>query len=163
MIISFFEEFFDSNSTALVKRITWPARLFVAAGSLEEFEKIEKKVLALRNKNILEVVYWPVLLRKEGYWISAFSDHTALKRVLGELEESKMAVMLDLELPTTRNPWLYLTQLLWFFSNKRRISRFVGGYRGLLYLCEYYHEGRWEGKRFIMFLHFYNFFFIKGV
>ena len=70
-----------------------------------------------KNKNIKQIIYWPILEHKEGYWISPFTRRKALQRVLKELENEKTSVMLDLELPTTKNFWLYFTQLLKFRKN----------------------------------------------
>lgn len=127
-----------------MKNIDWDSRLFVAARSFDEFEGFKERIISVGNKNVKEVMYWPILSRREGYWISPFSSHKALRQMFGELEGKMIPVMLDLELPTTRNPWLFLTECLWFFSNKRRITRFVHSYKGELDLCEYYPEGKWK-------------------
>ena len=45
--------------------------------------------------------------------------------------------MLDLELPTTQNPLLYLTELLNFKKDKKMIHSFICNHPGEIYLCEY--------------------------
>src|SRR3989344_9497345 len=46
--------------------------------------------------------------------------------------------MLDLELPTTQNPWLYLSELFNFNKDKKMIKSFVCNHPGETYLCEYF-------------------------
>ena len=145
MQISYFEEFSTKNNLNKLKLIKNHTKLYLAASSLEEFSAISKK---LDRSKIKEAIYWPILSKKEGYWISPFSRRKALKRVFSELKDQKIAVMLDLEPPTTKNPSLYLTQSLNFFRNKRLISNFIEKYAGQIYLAEYYPEG--EKKERIM-------------
>ena len=135
MIISFFEEFPTEPTLAKLKLITWPTKLYVAANNLEQFRAITSVVR--HNKNLLEAVYWPILKKKEGYWISPFSKQGALQRLFEELENRKIPVMLDLELPTTQNPWLYLTEFFNFKKDKKTIHSFVCNHPGEMYLCEY--------------------------
>ncbi|MFA4887243.1 MAG: hypothetical protein WC595_03450, partial [Candidatus Nanoarchaeia archaeon] len=69
-----------------------------------------------------------------------FSKRTALLRIFNELTEKNVPIMLDLELPTTRNPWLYLTQLSNFCRNKTLIKQFLKNRPGT-YTAEYYPQG----------------------
>ena len=55
----------------------------------------------------------------------------------GALENKNIPVMLDLELPTTRNPWLYLSEFFNFKNDKKLIHSFVCNHPGETYLCEY--------------------------
>ena len=139
MIISFFEEYPNTKNLRKLKLVKWPTKLYIAAKSAAEFQKITSKI---RNKNVKEIVYWPVLDKQEGYWISPFSKTNALKRIFLELEGEKIPVMLDLELPTTQNPLLYLTQSFNFYRNKALIGDFIRNYEGKLYLAEYYPQGK---------------------
>ena len=107
MLISFFEEFPTEESLTKLKLVSWPTKLYIAANNVQQFRAVTSVVR--HNKNLLEAVYWPVLKKREGYWISPFSKQGALQRLFDELEHKKIPVMLDLELPTTQNPWLYLT------------------------------------------------------
>ena len=75
MIISFFEEFPDKNSLSKLKLINFNTKLYLAAKSYKEFKKIK-----IKNKFVKELIYWPILEKNEGYWISPFSDNKALKR-----------------------------------------------------------------------------------
>ena len=138
MIISFFEEFPTRENLDKLKLVRWPTKLYLAARSLEEFNSIRSKI---KNKNVDEIIYWPVLGRKEGYWISPFSKRKALVRVFDEVEGRDVPVMVDAELPTTQNLLLYLTQFLNFFRNKRLIEDFVKK-RKRVYVAEYYPEGK---------------------
>ena len=107
----------------------------MASNSVEQFRAITSVVR--HNKQLLEAVYWPILKKKEGYWISPFSKQGALQRLFEELEHKNVPVMLDLELPTTQNPLLYLTQFLNFRKDKNMIHSFVCNHPGETYLCEY--------------------------
>ncbi len=139
MIISFFEEFPEPQHIRKVSLLSSPAKLYLAADSVQKFKRITSRI---KNKRIKQFIYWPLLQRKEGYWISPFSERKALLRIFKELERETIPVMLDLELPTTRNPILYLTQSVYFWSNKRLIQRFIRNYQGEIYLAEYYPEGK---------------------
>lgn len=143
MMISFFEEFPDKNALSKLKLINFPTKLYLGAKSLEEFLKLKKQV---KNKQVKEIIYWPILEKKEGYWISPFSQRKALLRIFSELKNQKIPVMLDLELPTRWKPSLYLTQLLNFCRNKKLIQNFIHNYPGQVYLAEYYPEGKWKEK-----------------
>ncbi|MBT7496974.1 hypothetical protein HN662_01475 [Candidatus Woesearchaeota archaeon] len=143
MLISFFEEFPTKDNLAKLKLVNWPTKLYLAAKSYHEFCKITKKI---NHNHIKEFIYWPILEKKEGYWISPLTPRTALKRILEELKKKKVSVMLDLELPTTKNPLLYLTQSLNFFRNKKLTSDFITNYSGDIYLAEYYPEGKRQEK-----------------
>lgn len=144
--ISFFEEFPDKNITSEIKLINFNTAIYVAAKNVSEFRHYEKKFKA-KNKYIKEIIYWPVLTRKEGYWISPFSKREALERIFKELEGQKIPVMLDLELPTTRNPWLYITELRHFLGNKKLISGFIQNYSGEIYTAEYFPPGTWGDRK----------------
>ncbi len=135
MIISFFEEFPNTNNLKKINLITWPTKLYIAAESIEEFIKIKNKI---KNKKVKEIIYWPILKFKEGYWISPYSKCSALKRIFRELKNKKIPIMLDLELPTTKNPLLYITQFFNFSKSKLIIRKFIQNYPGNVYLAEYY-------------------------
>ncbi|MBU0456718.1 MAG: hypothetical protein KKD75_01090 [Nanoarchaeota archaeon] len=168
MIISFFEEFPTDENLEKLRLITWPTKLHVAAKSPKEFEKIKKKVIndnrndrndknKKNDKNqIKELIYWPILERKEGYWISPFSERKALLRIFNELKNKKISIMLDLELPTTKNSLLYITQSLNFLRNKRLIKRFIKYYQGKIYLAEYWPLGKIKKRILQLFGLHYN-------
>ncbi len=140
MQISFFEEFPTKKELGKLKLVKFSTKLYLAAKSLDEFLELKKRI------KVKELVYWPILEKKEGYWISAFSARKGLKRIFGELGKEKISVMLDLELPTTKNPLLYFTQLFNFLRNKNLIKNFIQNYRGEVYLAEYYPEGKRKEK-----------------
>jgi len=143
MIISFFEEFPNKKNLTKLNFITFPTKLYLAATSYKEFQKIKQSI---KNKHVKELIYWPILEIKEGYWISPFSQRTALKRILNEIPTNQ-PVMLDLELPTTKNPLLYLTQLFNFSCNKKLIRQFISQHR-TVYAAEYYPKK----QKFLQFL-----------
>lgn len=148
MLITFFEEFPTKQNLEKIKLITWPTKLYLAAKNLKQFKAIKSKI---KNKNITEVIYWPILEINEGYWISPFAKRSALNRIFNELKKVKTSVMLDLELPTTKNPKLYVTQLFNFHRNKRLIKKFIKNCPGKIYLAEYYPEGK-RKENFLQFL-----------
>jgi hypothetical protein len=123
MRISFFEEFPTDENLDKLKLIpkAFGTKLYIAAHSLEEFRKFEK--LSTLNYR-LSTVYWIVLKKWEGYWISPFSVRNALLRTLNEVREEPIEVMLDLENPVHAR-WLYLLSLPNFSRNKRFISEFI--------------------------------------
>ncbi len=139
MKVSFFEEFPTAENISKLGLLPFVPKLYLAAKSLREFQKISKGIKA-------ECVHWPVLEKREGYWISPWSKRSALKRIFSELQKENIPVMLDLELPTRRNPWLFLTQKINFFRNKRLIRDFIEYYKGEIYLAEYYPEGKVKEK-----------------
>ncbi|MBI2102688.1 hypothetical protein HYT55_02520 [Candidatus Woesearchaeota archaeon] len=136
MLISFFEEFPTAENLAKLELVKWKTKVYIAAPGLAMFRKVQQEVEA--RKNILETIYWPVLKKKEGYWISPFSRRKALHRVFSELKKQVVPVMLDLELPTTQHPSLFCTEFLHFSANKKMILDFINSYYGEVYLAEYY-------------------------
>lgn len=122
--ISFFEEFPNSTTFDKVALVDFDTKIYLAAKNLSEFETYETW-LKVANPHVKDVVYWPVLEKDEGYWISPWAEPSALERVLGEVEQTRnVSVMLDLELPLKRS-------MLFSFKNFRRnkdyISEFVRG------------------------------------
>ena len=161
MDISFFEEFPTPENMRKVRQLPFPTKLYIAATSFSEFERI-KQQYSKDNKNnkhpIKEWVYWPILTKKEGYWLSPFSNRTALQRIFQELTKptsnpKHLPLMLDLELPTTRNPLLYLKEGWRFWLNRQLIANFIHNYKGKIYLCEYYPEGKFKEKILQYFCH----------
>src|SRR3989338_4984631 len=98
MLISFFEEFPIPENLAKLDLVTWKTKLYLAASGLTTFKLLQQQIDP--KKNILETIYWPVLKKKEGYWISPFSQRKALQNIFDELKKEVVPVMLDLELPT---------------------------------------------------------------
>ena len=78
MRISFFEEFPTAKNLQKTKLISWPSKLYLAVPSLAEFDRIKAKI---RHKNITEIIYWPILKKEEGYWISPFSKPSSLRGI----------------------------------------------------------------------------------
>ncbi len=147
MLISFFEEFPTTENMRKLKYLSFPTKIYLAAHSLSEFEQIKQSYQKKHYKNIIEWIYWPILDKKEGYWLSPFSNRKALQRIFQEVQHhtnppsrSSTPLMLDLELPTRHNPLLYLTQSWYFLLNKHLITNFIKNYKGKIYLAEYYPE-----------------------
>ncbi|MBS3127239.1 hypothetical protein J4228_03675 [Candidatus Woesearchaeota archaeon] len=143
MDISFFEEFPTLQNLDKLRVVSWPAKLYVAAKSVQEFKEITSKI---KRSTVKEYIYWPILENEEGYWISPFSEQNALLRIFSELKGKDIPVMLDLELPTTKNIFLYVTEFFHFQKNKKLIRDFIENYNGEVYLAEYYPEGKTSEK-----------------
>ncbi|MBS3140417.1 hypothetical protein J4479_05440 [Candidatus Woesearchaeota archaeon] len=143
MQISFFEEFPTKENLARIKFLQWPAKLYLAAPSLTAFKALKQKI---KSKNITQVIYWPVLDKKEGYWISPISDRKALLRIFEELWGKNIPVMLDLEIPSRKKIKLYFKALANFKDNKQLIRNFINNYKAPIYLAEYYPEGGWKER-----------------
>lgn len=134
-----------------MKFVDWPCKLYLAARNLNEFNKFKSTV---KSTHVKEVVYWPLLEKLEGYWISPFSDRSALVRTLNELKGKNVPVMIDAELPTETSVHLYLAQSFNFFRNRKLISNFVKKHSNV-YVSEYYPDGRLNEKILSLFgLHF---------
>ena len=122
--VSFFEEFPDENTLKKIALIDFDIRIYVAASNLSEFYDYEGDFKS-ENGHITEVIYWPVLEREEGYWISPWADAEALERVLDEItnrkDNRKLEVLLDLEPPLKRLKIFGFN----FKKNKRKITEFV--------------------------------------
>jgi len=136
MRISFFEEFPTPENLAPLRFVTWKPKLYLACPSIKEFSEVERS-LEPHKKQLGELVYWPVLKKKEGYWVSPFSRQKALQRIFQELQKEVVPVLLDLELPTSQNVLLLGTELLHFTANKQLIREFIASYYGEVYLAEY--------------------------
>lgn len=124
MKISFYEEFPAKESLDKIKLIDFPSSLIVAAKSLKEFYSLTNSIKKYNNKNIKEIVYWPVLDKEEGYWFSAFSKNSALKRTINELQQNAnpLTIMWDAELPYFKP--LILRQSFNYFKNRKIILDF---------------------------------------
>jgi len=132
MKISFFEEFPTKQNLSKLKLINFPTKLYLASKSIKEFNKIKTNI---SNKNIKEIIYWPILKKEHGYWFSPFTNRQAVKKSLNEIKDTP--VMIDLELPLTKHPSLIFTQLFNFFRNKKLIKNFIKNNNNI-YTAEYF-------------------------
>lgn len=127
LIISFYEEFPTEKNLEKLYLIDFPSKIYVAANSLQEFYDLKEKITQ-RNKYIQEVIYWILLNKSEGYWISPWSDTAALTRVFTELKERQnkehITVLLDLELPYQKRG-VGLLNPIKFMLNKHTIKSFI--------------------------------------
>lgn len=133
MIISFFEEYPTEENLAKLKLVSFTTKLYIAAESLGSFYKIKDKI---RQKNVKEVIYWPLLKKEEGYWMSPFAERKALKRIIEETKE--IPVLWDAEIPKKRI--LLLKNLIYFHKNKKLIKEFLSKHNQEVYCAEYFPE-----------------------
>ncbi len=117
MRIDFYEEFPSKENLDKLRLVKFKTRVFVAAKSLEEFYHIKRKI---KNRKV-ELAYWPIM--KGSYWISPFSDTKDLINLFKKLDESKIRLLIDLELPLKKG--LIFKNLFKFTKNKRIINRFM--------------------------------------
>ena len=134
MKVSFFEEFPNETNLNKLSLINFPTKLYLADYSIEGY-KLYKKQLQKRNKNLKEVIWWPILNLKEGYWLSPWSKRKALLRLFHQLLNEKVPILWDAELPRKRI--LLFTQFLKYFKNKKLIKSFFMKYKGQIYTAEY--------------------------
>jgi len=146
MQISFFEEFPTKENIQKISLLTFPTKLYLAAKSTTEFLKLTNQIQKQFPKNKIQFIYWPLLEIPEGYWISPFSQRKALQIIFNQLNNQSIPTMLDLELPTTQNPFLYFTQFFNFFRNKKLIKNFIASFNEDVYLAEYYPQGKFKEK-----------------
>lgn len=134
MRISFFEEFPTKENLEKLKLIDFPTKLYIASRSISEFKHIK-----INSRFVKEKVYWPLLSREDGYWLSPWAKRAALSRVIEEAKKNNIDVLWDAEYPSI-NKMLLLTQAYRFFSNKALIQNFITNYKGKVYTAEYLFE-----------------------
>lgn len=137
MIISFFEEFPNKSSLKKIDLIDFDTKIYLGANSFNEFKQYKEKI---KNKHVKEVIYWPILSVKQGYWFSPWVNN---KHVVGTFKGlKKEPIMIDLELP--RNRKLMLLESINFFKNRFLLRKAIREYKGDKYTAEYF-----SGKSFI--------------
>lgn len=123
--VSFFEEFPNGTTLDKIAQVDFDTRIYVATRNLSDFYNYEEEFKA-RNERLKEVVYWPILNRDDGYWISPWSEPQALEKIFSEITERKdqrrLEVLLDLE-PSLKRSRLFNFED--FNRNKRLITTFV--------------------------------------
>ncbi|RLG29539.1 hypothetical protein DRN98_08280 [Methanosarcinales archaeon] len=117
--VSFFEEFPSQENLLKLRLVDFPTKLYLASKSYKEFLSIKNLAKKL-NKNLKEVIWWPVLEKKDGYWISPFANPSAMRKLCSSLQDVNNDVMLDLELPIYKS--LIVKNLFWFGRNKRLLQ-----------------------------------------
>jgi len=133
MLISFFEEFPTDENLKKLKFVNFPTKLYIAAPSLKEFNKIKENI---NSKWVQDIIYWPILDEKDGYWLSPFSRREALLSVTAQAKS--VDILGDAELPRRKS--LILTQLPKFAGNKKIIEDFFKNSKNRIYSAEYFPE-----------------------
>ena len=119
MKIDFYEEFPTDENLKKLKLIDFPTRIFVAAKSLDEFKKLEKRIKKINKK--VECAYWPII--RNSYWISPFSNTKDLIDLFKELEACDNHLLIDLEFPLNKK--IIFKNLFSWRKNKKIIRRFL--------------------------------------
>ncbi|MBI2670691.1 hypothetical protein HYX18_01795 [Candidatus Woesearchaeota archaeon] len=133
MIISFFEEFPNSENLEKLELVDWDTKLYLASKSLKEFHRIRR---GIKNEHVRELIYWPIL--KHDYYISPFSKRKNLEAIFNEIGDENVSVLLDAEWPLKKR--VALKEIFSFFGNRRLIRNFVLQHNNI-YVAEYYHMG----------------------
>ena len=125
MKISFFEEYPSKENLRRLQLVKVPTSLYLGSKSVKEFLEL-RQALQRDYKQVKQVIYWPILDSKEGYWLSAFSKTEAIKRISRELKITKepFPVLWDAELPTL-NKKLFFTELPNLIQNKKLIHEIL--------------------------------------
>ena len=131
MQIDFYEEFPTKDNLEKLKLIKFKSRVFIAAKSLNEFNKIAKQANSI-NKN-LNYAYWPII--KNSYRISPFSNTLDLIKLFSELNKTKKVLLIDLELPP--NIKTIIKNLFSFNKNKELIKKFLEKNRARIITVQY--------------------------
>lgn len=133
MKIEFYEEFPSKENLKKLNLIKFPTKIFIAANSIKDFKKYEK--IAKSYKKDIEVAYWPII--KNSYWISPFSNLKDLEELFKELNSIKNSLLIDLELPLSKNWKLYIKNLWHFRKNKKLIKEFLEENKSRITTAEY--------------------------
>ncbi len=145
MKIEFYEEFPNKKNLKKLKLIKFPTKIFIAAKSIEEFQKYEK--LAKSYKKDLEVAYWPII--KNSYWISPFSNTNDLKELFKKLNKIKNPLLIDLELPFIKRWKMYFKNIFHFRKNKKLIKNFLEENKNRITTAEYLRTAYSKKARFL--------------
>lgn len=123
MRVDFFEEYPTPENLAQAAHISWPARIYLAARSLEGFRELRAALSQINPR--LEAAYWPIL--EKSYWVSPLSYPEELARLSRELhayQESRLSVLIDLEFPL-RTPTLFARNIFYWLENKKAIGELL--------------------------------------
>ncbi len=119
MQIDFYEEFPTKSNLKKLKLIKFESRVFIAAKSLNEFNKTARQ--AKRTNKNLNYAYWPII--KNSYGISPFSSTKDLVKLFSELNKTKTHLLVDLELPLNKR--MIIKNLFSFSKNKKIIKQYL--------------------------------------
>jgi len=135
MIISFFEEFATKENLSKINLINFKSKIYLAAKDVKTFSSLREKILK-QNKKIQDVVWWPVLEKKEGYWISPWSKREAILRIIKEINSKDFSILWDAELPIDKKIFtLPLTPR--FYQNRKIIRNFIKKLKNRIFTAEY--------------------------
>lgn len=135
MIISFFEEFPTKYNLSKIKLINFKSKIYLATKDIGLFAKLRSDILK-QNKKIVEVIWWPVLEGKEGYWMSPWSKREAIFRIIKEADSNDFGVLWDAELPIDKKIFtLPLTKR--FYQNRKIIRNFIKKSKNKVFTVEY--------------------------
>jgi len=133
MEIEFYEEFPSEKNLSKLSLISFPTKVFLAAKSIEEFQKYSR--IARRYKKNVTLAYWPIV--PNSYWISPFSNTVDLEKLFSELNKIPNPLLIDLELPLRNRFKMLVKNLFNFKRNKGLIRRFLEENKSRITTAEY--------------------------
>lgn len=129
MKISFFEEFPDNINFEQLNKLTFNPSLYIASPTKEKIIKLKKKLPEYH------IVWWVVLPKHAGYWVSSFTSSQWIYKMKREFKKYNDDVMLDIEKPVL-SPWLFLTQLKNKNRNRERLCNLIHENKEKIIICE---------------------------
>src|SRR3989344_4433359 len=130
MKISFFEEFPSTETFDKLELLNFKPKLYLAAKNKKQFLELEGLV---KEYGIKDCIFWPVLTKEEGYWLSPFVKKENLLRVFNDANGIK--TMFDMEFPINRS--LAVKNLLDLNQNKRLLEKLLSSRDSETYLVEH--------------------------
>ncbi len=128
MDITIYSESPHEGDIQKAANLDFPVNILVSAKNLGEFRNLQKQYLE-SSKNIKKVGYWLSLTKKQGCWISPFTDKSALESLFIEIEQDRskkpLQIMLDLEPPLLANGIQMFKGIPGYWRKKARIKQFV--------------------------------------
>lgn len=123
MRISFYEEFPTKENLEKLRLVRFETQVFLAAKSVMDYTRILKAAKCFSGT--ASFGYWPVLDKKDGYWISPFSNRAAVVKVIADILSCKspLDIVWDSELPVL-SPFLFVKNLFCAQGTKSFIHDF---------------------------------------
>ena len=122
--INFFEEFPTEENIDKLQYVTIETKIYLAAYNLEEF-MFWQEYIQDKYPQVTEVIYWPILNKEDGYWISPWTKQHALINLFDSLNNHNkpISIMLDIEFPKKKS--LILTESPKIDENYQLIKKFL--------------------------------------
>ena len=134
MKISFFEEFPTPANLKKLALLPYKPKLYLAAPNVPTFQHLT------HGLKCAEDIFWPVVKKEDGYWLSPFSPSRALSRLFHDFRTHTPPLFSAPPFPLRTS--LLVTSLPSALANLWRIRSFLSRYPAPLYAGEYSVEPR---------------------